>query len=1368
MKENIKLAKQHFSDWEVRIYHNNTVPEKYINEYKELDAICILCENIGINKLNWEGMFWRWLPLDDPDVDIWLSRDADSRLSQREAKIVDEWINSGKTLHCIRDHRCHFNYIMGGLFGINNKLFHEKYKFKTVKEIIKELSVYYKERPYNVDQIFLNDNLWKILKDDVMAHISNDGRRVFSTDILIPSVPDFIGKQYRLNNDLIIEKANIKSVNPAMNLIFKIKSKYKELYLDALDDKIKLNILTQEPSQLWKLDENNRLINLLNNKFIDTDNNHNLILTDNEKNKWQFQQGGFIINQQNNMAIDIKGGINDKRKEVWLFKINYSEAQQWDFVADIFKIKAKYKELYLDAIDDKIKLNIFTQEQSQLWKLDKNNRLINLLNNKFLDTDTNHNLILTDNEKNKWEFQQGGFIINQQNNMAIDIKGGINDKRKEVWLFKINNSEAQQWDFVDQDNNESKTKKLVNYSNIYTITTSIPSEVFISDIDEVIKNKKVDIYDGIKNRAVGCNYEFKNEQEYYNAYKEAKWGFTKKKNGWDCLRHYEIIANGCLPLFENLENCPENTLNNFPKQILIEAKNKKVTMSDSKYNYYLKTIFNYFKDNFTCEKVAENFLTQIHKNSNKKLSNVKIIFLHGNQCNNYMADMLFIGLRRLLNENIVDEKKLVQLYKSFTGQAYGKGFTYTKRLDDQLVIDRDNIKEKIANKFFDYIIYRKCGGDEGELGDCRKNMEYWNIVEKNYNINQIIFLYGGDRMTDMKINNNISEHLKYHSNKGLCFVRELNTECKVISSKKNILVLNEKYHHKNKKGFEMICEYLNYNVIYGSEKDIPYADVIYCPIKPFNVSKYPNKRFVFGPHLSIFPDNKLPGLQNQNNCVYIQPSPYARDVWTNWKDMDAEKFIPIKSFPFPVEVDLFKPDEHEIKENIFVMFKHRKPEELKFVENFLNNKKISYKTFRYGSYKQDDYVKHLKTCKYGIWIGRHESQGFALQESLSCNVPLLVWNVTNMRQQHGWNGCPDVYGITIPYWSKTCGEYFYKEDEFEKKYNIFLQNLNNYKPREFILNTVSVKQCADNFEKVFLNKKTNNKEYKLLTCANQNYFNALKQFINNVKEVNIDFDNFIVYDIGLTSDQENELYILQAEYRFYIYKLDFSKYPEHVNLNLEKWNGLNNSYAFKAIVIYNVLHKIDVPLIYMDCGCGFTMETIDKTLINISKNHFYIPIANNKNSIESIELNHHDTLKHFDIKNTEIITASANFMGIDYNNDATKKIINEWYNYALKQEIICPIGSNRNNHRQDQTVLSCILHNNKYNYYSNINVPLLPWKNRGSNTYYNKYKPFSCFEKITNKYEARIYTNSLEEAIQCYQNRKNILREQLLKDFIIK
>tara|TARA_Y100000389_G_scaffold153040_1_gene153173 strand:- start:15476 stop:20974 length:5499 start_codon:yes stop_codon:yes gene_type:complete len=210
MKENILLGNKFFPEWEIRIYYNDTVPEKYIEEYKKMKANCILCKNIGLNKMNWEGMFWRWFPLDDENVECWISRDADSRLSEREANIVKEWSQSGKTLHCIRDHRCHFNPIMGGLFGVNNKSFHSKYKFEKITDIISNLYKYYKERPYNVDQIFLNDKLWSLLKNDVMSHISNGGRRIYDSDIQFPNAHQFIGKQYRLTDfhENIIKKLN--------------------------------------------------------------------------------------------------------------------------------------------------------------------------------------------------------------------------------------------------------------------------------------------------------------------------------------------------------------------------------------------------------------------------------------------------------------------------------------------------------------------------------------------------------------------------------------------------------------------------------------------------------------------------------------------------------------------------------------------------------------------------------------------------------------------------------------------------------------------------------------------------------------------------------------------------------------------------------------------------------------------------------------------------------------------------------------------------------------------------------------------------------------------------------------------------------
>jgi len=48
------------------------------------------------------------------------------------------------------------------------------------------------------------------------------------------------------------------------------------------------------------------------------------------------------------------------------------------------------------------------------------------------------------------------------------------------------------------------------------------------------------------------------------------FAITKKKAGWDCARHYEIIFNHCLPIFENIESCPKNIMTLLPKNLLFE------------------------------------------------------------------------------------------------------------------------------------------------------------------------------------------------------------------------------------------------------------------------------------------------------------------------------------------------------------------------------------------------------------------------------------------------------------------------------------------------------------------------------------------------------------------------------------------------------------------------------------------------------------------------------------------------------------------------------------------------------------------------------------------------------------------------------
>ncbi len=68
-------------------------------------------------------------------------------------------------------------------------------------------------------------------------------------------------------------------------------------------------------------------------------------------------------------------------------------------------------------------------------------------------------------------------------------------------------------------------------------------------------------------------HTYTTEAEYYKDYQDSYFGLTCKKGGWDCMRHYEILANGCVPIFTDWEKCPRNTCYMLPPVMLGVAKN---------------------------------------------------------------------------------------------------------------------------------------------------------------------------------------------------------------------------------------------------------------------------------------------------------------------------------------------------------------------------------------------------------------------------------------------------------------------------------------------------------------------------------------------------------------------------------------------------------------------------------------------------------------------------------------------------------------------------------------------------------------------------------------------------------------------------
>jgi hypothetical protein len=109
-------------------------------------------------------------------------------------------------------------------------------------------------------------------------------------------------------------------------------------------------------------------------------------------------------------------------------------------------------------------------------------------------------------------------------------------------------------------------------------------------------------------------YLFTKEKDYYRDLQISKFGITTKRAGWDCMRHYELAANGAVLCFRELDTKPETSAPhdlNSSNCIIYQDYNHLMAqienMSESQYEVFLQNTYNWI-ENYTTEKVAERLL----------------------------------------------------------------------------------------------------------------------------------------------------------------------------------------------------------------------------------------------------------------------------------------------------------------------------------------------------------------------------------------------------------------------------------------------------------------------------------------------------------------------------------------------------------------------------------------------------------------------------------------------------------------------------------------------------------------------------------------------------------------------------------------
>ena len=271
------------------------------------------------------------------------------------------------------------------------------------------------------------------------------------------------------------------------------------------------------------------------------------------------------------------------------------------------------------------------------------------------------------------------------------------------------------------------------HSAIHPIGFSIPERKIIPYIPQ----KQRDFSPLIPGEA--DTYIYWSEAAYYEGYQESRFAFTFKKAGWDCLRHYEILASGAIPYFVDLDQCPPKTLYFFPKDLIQEAMHLPGVSSQGidhtifdqeKYDAILQKLFAYTQEYLTTQKMAEYVLKTVG------YSGVgKILFLSGDLSPDYLRCLTLIGLKELLKENVIDFPKIDHIYQTLPEMTdlYGRGFTYARLIED-VPLDRSYIEERIWEKEFELIIY----------GSVHRGLPLHDLVSYVYPPEKIVYLCGED------------------------------------------------------------------------------------------------------------------------------------------------------------------------------------------------------------------------------------------------------------------------------------------------------------------------------------------------------------------------------------------------------------------------------------------------------------------------------------------------------------------------------------------------------------------------------------------------------------------------------------------------
>jgi hypothetical protein len=209
-----------------------------------------------------------------------------------------------------------------------------------------------------------------------------------------------------------------------------------------------------------------------------------------------------------------------------------------------------------------------------------------------------------------------------------------------------------------------------------------------------------------------------------------------------------------------------------------------------------------------------------------------------------------------------------------------------------------------------------------------------------------------------------------------------------------------------------------------------------------------------------------------------------------------------------------------------------------------------------------------------------------------------------------------------------------------------------------------------------------NRNLTIITGSDSSHFYSMLQLVNSVRITNNTRTKIICYDLGLSASQLEKF--TEIFPGILLKKFNYSLYPEYYNIKVNA-----GEYAWKSAIIkdeYNLISPNNF-ILWLDAGCFVKKEF---NLIKFTLFFYDIFSPPSKGTIN--EMTHSSTIQKMNMESYKSLPMlSGGIIGLK-RTSKNDSLVNDWSFFSGQKEIISPIGSNRSNHRQDQSIFSLLFY----------------------------------------------------------------------------